>query len=197
LDFLRKEGLEDNTLVVFTSDNGPVLDDGYEDEAAEKTDGHIPAGPLRGGKYSLYDGGTRVPFIVQWKGNITPGTSEALVSQVDFYASFAAMTGQKNKTIDSENVLGALLGKKSKARRTVVVEDKNHNTVLREDNWVLIPPYPGEAVYKGVNIESGNSSVFQLYDLNTDIGEQRNVAARYPDKVRTMMKTLEGIKNRK
>ena len=194
LDFLKKENLEENTLVIFSSDNGPVLDDGYQDEAVEKNDGHTPAGLLRGGKYSLYDGGTRVPFIVKWNGKIKPGTSNALVSQVDFFASFAAMTNQKNNSVDSEDVLGAFLGKTNNGRNDIVLEGIKHNTVYREGSWVLIPPYPGVAILPNVNIESGNSNVYQLYDLNLDIGEQKNLAEKYPEKVKSMIKKLEGIK---
>ena len=72
-----------------------MLDDGYADDAVEKLGGHKPAGPLRGGKYSLYEGGTRVPFLARWPARIKPGVSDALVSQVDFLATFAELTGQK------------------------------------------------------------------------------------------------------
>ena len=92
---LDRLGLAEKTLVVLCSDNGPVLDDGYADRAEELKGSHRAAGPLRGGKYSLFDGGTRVPLVVSWPGRVTPGESEALVCQVDFQASFAALTGQK------------------------------------------------------------------------------------------------------
>ena len=75
--------LSENTLIIVTSDNGPVVDDGYKDKAVELLNGHTPAGPLRGGKYSLFDGGTRVVFIVKWKEKIIPGVSDALFSQID------------------------------------------------------------------------------------------------------------------
>ena len=91
---LDQLNLASNTLVIFSSDNGPVIDDGYDDRAEEDLHGHRPAGPLRGGKYFVYEGGTRVPFIVRWPGGVTPGVSDALVSLVDFSASFAALTGQ-------------------------------------------------------------------------------------------------------
>ncbi len=80
----------------------------------ELLDGHTPAGPLRGGKYSLFDGGTRVIFIVSWKNNVVPGVSNALVSQIDLMASFAALTGQKlsaNDGPDSFNQMNAMLGR--------------------------------------------------------------------------------------
>src|SRR5690606_37040304 len=86
---LKEEGLLDNTLVIFSSDNGPVLDDGYEDRAVELNGNHRPAGLLRGGKYSLFDGGTHIPFITYWEGKITPGISDALVCQMDLLASLA------------------------------------------------------------------------------------------------------------
>ena len=94
LKTLDRLKLARNTLVIFTSDNGPVVDDGYKDQAVEKLDGHKPAGPLRGGKYSTFDAGTRVPFIVRWPGRVKPGVSDALVCQIDFLSSFAALTGQ-------------------------------------------------------------------------------------------------------
>ena len=78
LDALDENGLAENTLVILTSDNGPVVDDGYRDDAVEKLGGHKPAGPFRGGKYSIFEGGTRVPFIVRWPGRVKPGTSKAL-----------------------------------------------------------------------------------------------------------------------
>ena len=103
LDRLR---LAENTLVILTSDNGPVVDDGYRDDAVEKLGGHKPAGPWRGGKYSNFEGGTRVPFIVRWPGHVAPGTSDALVSQVDLLASFAALAGQKLSPADAPDSVG-------------------------------------------------------------------------------------------
>ncbi len=94
LEALDRLKLADNTLVIFTSDNGPVVDDGYSDDAVEKLGDHKPAGPYRGGKYSNFEGGTRVPFIVRWPGHVSAGTSNALVCQIDLLASFAKLTGQ-------------------------------------------------------------------------------------------------------
>ena len=90
---LDRLGLTRNTLVLFTSDNGPVVDDGYRDQAVEKLGDHTPAGPFRGGKYSTFEGGTRVPFVVRWPARVKPGVSDALISQVDLLASFAALVG--------------------------------------------------------------------------------------------------------
>ena len=90
LDALARLKLRERTIVLFTSDNGPVLDDGYDDEAVRRCGDHRPAGPLRGGKYSMYDGGTRVPFLLSWPGTVPVRQSAAMVSQVDLLASCAA-----------------------------------------------------------------------------------------------------------
>lgn len=90
---LDRLGLAENTLVVLCSDNGPVLDDGYKDDAVEKLGSHLPAGPFSGGKYSVLEGGTRTPFITRWKGRIQPGVSDEMVCTIDLPASFAALTG--------------------------------------------------------------------------------------------------------
>ena len=86
--------LADRTLVIFTSDNGPVVDDGYKDDAVAKLGTHTPAGPFRGGKYSNFEGGTRVPWLLRWPSRVKPAVSDALISQVDLFASLAALTGQ-------------------------------------------------------------------------------------------------------
>ena len=90
--------LSDNTIIIVTSDNGPVVDDGYQDQAVERLNGHTPSGPLRGGKYSLFEGGTRVVFIASWNGKIIPGVSGALLSQIDLMSSFATLTGEDPQT---------------------------------------------------------------------------------------------------
>jgi len=90
---LDRLGLARDTLFIFSSDNGPVLDDGYRDQAVELAGDHKPAGPWRGGKYSIYDGGTRVPFIVRWPGRVKPDVSSPLVGQIDMIASLADFTG--------------------------------------------------------------------------------------------------------
>jgi arylsulfatase A-like enzyme len=111
-----------DTLFVFSSDNGPVVDDGYRDQAVEKLGDHKPAGPLRGGKYSAYDGGTRVPFVVRWPGTVKPGVSAAPLSRVDLLASLASLAGRKlpdDAAPDSFNLLPALLGNSRQDGRTL------------------------------------------------------------------------------
>ena len=182
LDKLESLGLAENTLVIFSSDNGPVLDDGYADGAAELTGAHRPAGPLRGGKYSLFDGGTRVPFLLSWPGTVNPGSSDAVVCHVDFHASFASMTGRPlagGEAPDSLDVLDALLGRAPSGRTEIVTEGMNANTIMRQGEWVYIPPHDGPAVNKHTNTELGNSPKPQLYHLGDDIGQARNLASQH------------------
>lgn len=185
-------GISGNTLVLFSSDNGPVLDDGYRDEAVEKCGGHRPAGPLRGGKYSLFDGGARVPMLALWDGVIAPGESAALISHVDFLASFSALAGvtiPAKELRDSTDQSPALTGRDAAGRDHLVTEGIGAKPVLRERNWVYIPPYEGPAVVRGKGIETGNSREPQLYDLSADIGQRENLAEQAPEKVAA----LEGL----
>ncbi len=198
LDALDRCGLKEDTIVVFSSDNGPVLNDGYYDEAVELCGDHRPAGPLRGGKYSMYDGGTRVPFIVSWPGNVEIGESDALVSQVDFLASFAALAGvslDADAGPDSADVLDALLGQSDEGRAEIVLEGVQAKTVLRQGDWVFIPPHQGPPVNTNVNIETGNSSVPQLYYLADDIGQIENMASVHPDVAERMADRLREIRS--
>jgi arylsulfatase A-like enzyme len=196
LDALDRLKLADHTLVLFTSDNGPVVDDGYDDRAVRDLGGHRPAGPLRGGKYSLFEGGTRVPLLVRWPGRVRPGVSDALVNQVDLLASLASMTGQalpQGSAPDSFDVLPALLGD-SRAGRDHSVHHSNR-LALREGSWKYIPAGPGQAVLTNTATETGNAPVDQLYDLARDLGETRNVAAQHPERVRAMAARLRSIRD--
>lgn len=121
LSALDRTKLTANTLVILTSDNGPVIDDGYEDGAVARLGAHRPSGPFRGGKYSHFEAGTRVPFVVRWPGRVPAGISDALVSQVDLLASLAALTGQTlADAADSQDTLAAFLGTSSVGRRVLV-----------------------------------------------------------------------------
>lgn len=195
LKTLDRLKISDNTILIFTSDNGPVLDDGYKDDAVEKLNGHTPAGPLRGGKYSAFEGGTRVPFLVRWPGKIKAGTvTDARISQVDLYASFAALTGQKianNNAPDSYNMLDALLGKTKTGRDHIIMQSLNNTLSVIQDNWKYIEAGGGPKILKTTNIETGNNPTPQLYDLRKDIGEKVNVANSYPAIAEKMAKLLK------
>ncbi|MEX0361159.1 MAG: sulfatase-like hydrolase/transferase, partial [Allomuricauda sp.] len=190
---LETEGILENTLIVFTSDNGPVLNDGYYDDAVEKNGDHTPWGPFRGGKYSLFEAGTHVPFFTYWKGTIEPGTSSALVCQMDLLSSLATLVGSDVKLEDSEDLLAAFLGESSQGREELVIEASTR-TALRKGDWVLIPPYGGQKVSPHVQIELGNSDEFQLYNLKEDIGETQNLAESNPEKLQELITVFERIR---
>lgn len=196
LETLDRLELAADTLVVFTSDNGPVVDDGYRDEAAERLGDHKPAGPWRGGKYSAFEGGTRVPFLVRWPKRVTPGVSDALVSQIDFRASWAALVGAPiADPKDSQNVLAALLGTSPTGRESHVASAGVLS--LRAGHWKYIAPGKGPKRNANTNSELGNDPVGQLYDLVTDPAERRNLAATRPEQVNALADQLEKIRSTK
>jgi arylsulfatase A-like enzyme len=190
---LEVEGLLENTLIVFSSDNGPVINDGYYDDSVEKLGNHKPAGRLRGGKYSLFEAGTRVPFITYWKGHISPGISNAMVSQVDLLSSFAALANSNIQGQDSKDLMDVFMGKSEKGRDELILEATSR-TALRKGDWILIPPYEGPAVLGNVQIEVGNSNEYQLYDLSEDISQQINLAKSSPEKLQDMINAFEAIR---
>jgi arylsulfatase A-like enzyme len=190
--------LAENTLVIVTSDNGGTLDNNGPDKVhgmgePDGNNGHAHNGLLRAGKGSAYEGGTRVPFIARWPGHIPTGDSAALICHVDMLASFAALTGQKlveTAGPDSFDVLPALLG--APAGRESLVEQGNV-LALRQGTWKLIPPAAGAKAKKAK--KRGAAPGAQLFDLATDIGEEKNVAAQHPDIVEKMSATLDKIRD--
>jgi arylsulfatase A-like enzyme len=192
LKTLEDEKLLDNTLIILSSDNGPVLNDGYLDNAVEMLGDHTPAGELRGGKYSLFEAGTRVPFIVYYKGKIQPMVSDAMVSQVDLFSSLASFVGSEARTDDSQDLLEVLMGESSQGREQLVLEATSR-TAFRKGDWAMIPPYKGPAINRSVNIELGNDAEYQLYDLSKDIGQQTNLAKENPTKLAEMIKEYQEV----
>lgn len=200
LQVLEEEGLAEDTLVIITSDNGPVLDDGYQDEAVTKLGNHKPAGPYRGGKYSNFEGGTRVPLVVYWPGQVNPGVSAALISQVDFPATLAAIAGATEEPPqgaipDSLDHSDALLGKSAQGRDTLV--EHAGSLSLRKGAWKYIAPTKGPAMNFKTNTELGNSPKPQLYNLDEDPGERNNLANEFPDKVAELQELLQEIRQAK
>jgi arylsulfatase A-like enzyme len=190
MKFLKDKGLDQNTIVIFSSDNGPVYDDGYDDGSKVRTstkesdNGHDGSGPYRGGKYQIYEGGTRVPLIVRWPGHITPGeVSTALISQTDFLASFADLLGVKiseKDSVDSRNYLQALLGK-DKVGAKYIIEDGQRTLALRMGDWKYIAP---------THSKKKKAKKDRLYNLKKDVGEQHNVIDANPEIAKDMKKTL-------
>lgn len=194
---LKKLGLEDNTLVIFSSDNGPVLDDGYADKAVELLGDHKPAGIYKGGKYSAYEGGTRVPTITYWPKHIQQGESNALLSQVDIFASLAQLVGEKvdpaKGAPDSQDLLSVLMGK-SKVGRKEMVEEA-FTMCLRSGDWKYIAPQtkPTPGWLKNKAVPTGLQTTPQLYNLEEDPKEGHNLAEQYPAEVKELAQRLESI----
>ena len=186
---LKENGLYENTIIVFTSDNGPAVYDGYYDGAYEKNGDHQPTGPYRGGKYSAWEGGCRVPFIVSGPNNIQKGVSDAIISQADLLASFADLTGGKisdDFEIDSQNLINLLTGKSNKGREHVVLQGVGIKSI-RKGAWKYIPP--GKVRSKGSIDEMifdyiGNEGA--LFFLPEDPSETNNLASKYPQKAKEL-----------
>ncbi len=194
IEALERNGLMENTLIIVTSDNGPVLDDGYQDGAVKLLGDHKPWGPLRGGKYSIFEAGTRVPFIIHWPAGIKPTRSAALVSQVDMYATLAALIGQslpEKAAPDSFNQLKAWTGKDKKGRTYVFEQAETHSIV--KGNWKYIKPNGGSSYWALTETETGLDKKEQLYDLSKDLGEKNNLAERNPKKVAELAALLEQV----
>lgn len=175
---LDRLNLSRNTLVILSSDNGPVVDDGYHDEAVERLGNHLPAGNLRGGKYSAFEAGTRVPFIVRWPDKIKPSQSDALVSQVDFIAVMAELIQREipeGVAFDAQPELATWMGKNPVGRDYVVIQSTG-TLALIKDQWKYIKPSEARRYNPQVDIELGNDTLPQFYFLASDAGETINRA---------------------
>lgn len=195
---LKRLGLEKNTIIIFTSDNGPVVDDGYKDGAVELLGNHKPAGEFRGGKYSSFEGGTRVPGILSWPGQVNPGISNKLLCQVDMMATFAELLKVKipaGGAPDSENQLAAWLNKGGNGRDYLVLQNVNNNLSIENGIWKFIAPGKGPAYGKETNTEYGNLDQDQLYNLATDKSEKVNVAAQNPQILEQLRNKLNQVKS--
>ena len=190
---LDKEGILDNTLIIFSSDNGPVLNDGYYDDAVEKIGDHTPSGGLRGGKYSLFEAGTRVPFITYWKGKIKPGISNEIISQIDLLNSISKLVGADYKSIDGIDLSELLINNRGYGREELILEASTR-TAYRKGDWAMIPPYIGLEISKSVNIELGNSLDFKFYNLKEDPSQENDLSAIEKEKLKEMIKSFVKIR---
>lgn len=176
MENLEKYGLLENTIVVFSSDNGPVLNDGYIDQAEGLNGNHDMRGGLRGGKYSLFDAGTHVPFFVYAKGRIKPRVSDALVCQLDIMPSIAGLLNlDVENQLDGINLSNTLFGNKENQHRKNLIVEASGRMAFRFENWILIPPYEGPEKNK-TGIELGNLESYALFDIATDKGQNVNLA---------------------
>ena len=196
---LKEQNLLNNTIIVFSSDNGPVVDDGYQDKARELLGNHNPAGGLRGGKYSAYNGGSKIPLIIRWPNGKGKGTvSNALVSQVDFLTSFAKIAGVhkiKEDVIDSQNRLDVFKGDNKIGRASIIQESFMGPISFLEGDWKYIEPLDGpKLVPWGPIIETGFQMDPQLYNIKNDVKEKNNLASKYPEKVKYLKEKLLNLK---
>lgn len=182
---IEEKGLSENTIIIVSSDNGPVYDDGYSDGTTvrksnkEVDQGHDASGPYRGGKYQIYEGGTRVPFIISWPGQIKPGKSDALVSQIDFIASFANMLDislDQDEAVDSRDTLAAFMGLDEQGLE-FTLEEAGRQVAIRYNDWKFIPGKNGG----------------QLYNLDSDKSELKNLIKQYPDIARKLGNQLKKL----
>lgn len=196
---LKRLGIYDNTLIIITSDNGPVLDDGYCDQAEELCGNHRPGGPFRGGKYSAFEAGNAIPFIVSWPNGIgvKQRESDRLVSQIDFVASMNSLLGgtlPEGASTDSRNCLKTWLGKSSKPAPFHISMAANRSLEIRTQRWKYITPSKGDSIISwGPRIETGYSLSPQLYDMKANVGETNNKANAKPNVVQKMQALLQNI----
>lgn len=194
---LEENGLNDNTIVIFSSDNGPVYDDGYKDgtvaHSADNDRGHDASGPFRGGKTQIYEGGTRVPFIISWPGKINPGTSPALVNQIDFLAAFASMLDVKlenNDARDSRNTLEAFMGKDQLGLPYMIEEARG--LAIRRGQWKYIPAKQSSNKSKKAS-KKPKLAKAQLYNLESDPAESNNIVDQKPEVAKEMDALLKKL----
>jgi arylsulfatase A len=198
LDTLQRKGFAENTIVVFTADNGP---EHYAYDRVKNFD-HWSSGPLRGLKRDVWEGGHRVPFVVRWPGKVSPGTvSDETVSQVDLAATFAAVIGyapNSKEAIDSYNLLPLLQGAayRQPLRQATVQNTKENAFALRQGDWVLIDARSGEHSKspKWFNTDrdyAKDSTPGLLYNLKEDPAQHHNLYASHPEKVSEMKALLD------
>ncbi len=190
---LEKNGVADNTLVVFTSDNGCSPEADYPFLASKQ---HDPSAERRGYKADIYDGGHRVPLIVTWPGRVAPKTrSEAFVCLGDFMATCAEIVGDKlpaNAGEDSISFLPLILGQQTTTRDTLVLHSIGGNFGIRQGNWKLelCPDSGGWSFPRPGKDKTDGWPRFQLFDLAQDPGEKTNVVAENPEVVQRLGKVL-------
>ena len=187
LDTLRDLKLADNTLVIFTSDNGPWLTQG-------KNGG--TAGPLRGGKGGTYEGGMREPTIAWWPGHIAPGaTSDAVTGEIDLLPTFVKLAGgaiPTDRKIDGADILPLLLGQTTQSPRGVQYYfNANQLQAVREGPWKMaIAPQHEQNRIAGQPQPVSRPPFPKLYNLATDLGETTDVASNHPDVVQHLQELV-------
>lgn len=197
LQTLDRLGLTENTLIILSSDNGAIVDDGYADRAKELLGDHKPSGQSRSYKYSAFDGGARIPALVHWPRRIQqPSMSREVVSQIDWFASFAKLVGRQipeGAAPDSRDALEAWISGKADQPLHIITQAANKTLAIRQGCWKYIEPKKGpKMIMWGPEVETGNCEVDQLYNMDEDPGETNNVAAQHPEIVARLKALLKG-----
>ena len=203
MEALLRLKLADNTLVLFTSDNGPIFFDGYYDHSAEEAHDHQPAGGLRGWKYLVFEGGTRVPFIAWWPGQVHVGVSDRMFCLTDVMRTCAALTGAKlpqGVATDSLDELPVLLGQATPPIRTSVIQQGISGAfALRQGDWKFIPANTAATAGGMGSGANPNDPRFAaaiipeplLFNLADDPDETKNLTTQHPEKMREMAALLQ------
>jgi arylsulfatase A-like enzyme len=167
MEQLKRIGIDDRTIVFFTSDNGPHREGGADPDFFESS------GKLRGIKRDLYEGGVRVPMIIRWRGKVKAGSvSDQIWAHWDFLPTAAAIAGAKTPSgIDGISMLPALQGRKQRSHDFLYWEfhERGFEQAVRMGDWKAV--------------RHGTQSSLELYYLKTDISEAHNIAAKHPDLV--------------
>ena len=199
LDCLREQGLEQNTLVIFTSDNGCSPQANFE---VLKEHGHDPSGIYRGHKADVFEGGHRVPFIVKWPEHIQGGTvSRSLTCHTDVYATFEEIVGNAGESGGGEDgfsLAPIFSGKQCTARTGLVSHSIDGSFAIREGDWKLCLCYGsgGWSAPKEKQAKADGLPPLQLFNLSKDVSETDNVAELYPEKVTVLLQLLDDwVKN--
>jgi arylsulfatase A-like enzyme len=200
LDALDRKKLAENTLVIFTSDNGAcVITEGERPEAVAYQAGLRAAGPWRGRKHTIFEGGFRVPFIARWPGHIPAGTTcDQMINLVDLFGTVAAITGTPLPPVgkgaeDTCNILPALLGQKiDRSLRDAMVQHSADGVfAVRRGDWKWIEGKPADKVKPAKVKGRADNFVPQLYNLKDDPKEERNVIAEHPNIAKDLAALLD------
>lgn len=197
LKAIDRNGLKDNTIVIFSADNGTSRAADFD---FLKSKGHFPSGELKGAKSDLWEGGHRVPFVVRWPNKIEAGSSnDQLICLTDVFATLAdyfSIEIPANAGEDSISFLSILMGEDTKnPRKNIVHHSLFGRFAIREENWKLIlsPGSGGWSSPDDIKATQNNFPWLQLYNLKTDIGEEYNLIDKYPEKAKYLIDLLEKI----
>lgn len=185
MNTLDSLGIAGNTIFIFTSDNGPVLDDGYKDYAEEMLNGHTPSGIYRGGKYSIYEAGTRIPFIVRWPDKIKGGIRQQnMFSQVDFFPTMASVINSElpaEAVPDGCSYVDVLMGKDVPGCEYIIQQSLSGTLAIIEGEWKYIEPSNAPEIQKNTGIELGSYKTGALFNIINDPSERNNIIDEYPE----------------